>query len=704
MITKENIKKYKEQAVLLVSKMSREEKVHQMINEASQIPRLEVKSYNWWNEALHGVARAGIATVFPQTIGLAATFNEDLVWEVADVTSTEARAKYHEFQRQNDTGTYKGLTFWSPNVNIFRDPRWGRGHETYGEDPYLTSRLGVAFIKGLQGDDPEFLKAAACAKHFCVHSGPEGKRHGFDAKVSKKDLYETYLPAFRACVQEADVEAVMGAYNSVNGEICCASQWLIEDILRQEFGFQGHYVSDCGAIRDIANSHGAAATLAEAAALAVKSGCDLNCGNSYLHLLTALEDHLIEESDLDKALIRLMTTRYKLGIMEGQHTKYDSIPFSANDTKEHRQLALKAAEQSLVLLENDGILPLNKEQIKRVAVIGPNADSRAVLQGNYCGTASRYYTVLDGLRTYLGQDAEVLYAQGSHLYQDRVEACAEPDDRLSEAMSAASYSDVVILCLGLDATLEGEEGDAYNADQAGDKVDLELPLPQKKLLQAVSHLGKPLIVINFSGSAINLAPVKDCANAVIQAWYPGAEGGLALARMIFGEFSPAGRLPVTFYRSADDLPDFCDYSMENRTYRYFDKPILYGFGYGLSYSSFQYSNLRLSKDRVTPGESVTVNIDVTNIGKTEADEVVQLYLKDEETSTRAPKYQLKGFRRIHLKSNDTHTVEFVLTPDMMALVLEDGQSVIEPGRFHIYVDGKQPSDQSACASFLVEEN
>ena len=453
----------------LVSRMTLEEKASQLRYDAPAIPRLGVPAYNWWNEGLHGVARAGVATSFPQAIGMAAAFDTGLMQMVGDVIAEEGRAKYNAYSARDDRDIYKGLTFWSPNVNIFRDPRWGRGHETYGEDPYLTGELGSAFVKGLQGDG-EYLKAAACAKHFAVHSGPEAVRHQFDARVSKKDLYETYLPAFEKLVKEADVEAVMGAYNRTNGEPCCGSRTLIQDILREEWGFQGHYVSDCWAIRDFHEHHMVTDTAEESAAMALKNGCDVNCGNTYLHLLKACQDGLVTEEEIGKAAERLFTTRFLLGLFD--ETGYDGIGYDRLECAEHVETAARATAESLVLLKNNGILPLKKEDIRAIGVIGPNADSRSALIGNYHGTSSRYITVLEGIQDYVPEGTRVYYSEGCHLFRDRVEGLAWRQDRISEALSVAKNSDVVILCLGLDETLEGEEGDTGNSYASGDKADL----------------------------------------------------------------------------------------------------------------------------------------------------------------------------------------------------------------------------------------
>ena len=490
-----------ERAKALVAKMTIEERAFQLTYRAPAIPRLNIPEYNWWNEALHGVARAGTATMFPQAIALAATFDEDFLQKVGDVISTEARAKYNAYSSEDDRDIYKGLTFWSPNVNIFRDPRWGRGHETYGEDPYLTARMGVAFIKGLQGNG-KYLKAAACAKHFAVHSGPEKIRHEFNAEASRKDMEETYLPAFEACVKEGDVESVMGAYNRVNGEPCCGSHTLLAEILRGKWGFEGHVVSDCGAIMDFHEFHKVTRTVTESAALALKNGCDLNCGSVFLHVLEALQEGMITEEEITTACERLMATRYRLGLFSDD-CEYDCIPYSANDTEEHHELAIKAAHKSMVLLKNNGILPLDAEKLSAVAVIGPNADSREVLWGNYHGTASRNITVLEGIRDALEGHARVYYSEGCPLYQDAAEGgLARKDDRIAEAVHIAKMSDVVILCLGLDGKFEGEEGDANNPYASGDKINLELPGRQPMLLKAVLDTGKPVVVVLGTGSAL----------------------------------------------------------------------------------------------------------------------------------------------------------------------------------------------------------
>lgn len=686
---------FEERAKDLVSRMTTEEKVSQMLHTSPAIERLGIPAYNWWNEALHGVARAGTATMFPQAIGMAATFDDELLYKVADVISTEGRAKYHAYSRKNDRGIYKGLTFWSPNINIFRDPRWGRGHETYGEDPYLTSRLGVAFVKGLQGNDPKYLKSAACAKHFAVHSGPEALRHEFDAVASKKDMYETYLPAFKALVQEANVESVMGAYNRTNGEPCCGSKTLLTDILREEWGFKGHVVSDCWAIADFHLHHHVTTTAPESVALAVRNGCDLNCGNLFGNLLIALKEGLITEEEIDVAVTRLMITRMKLGMFDPEdQVPYASIPYDVVDCKEHNELALETAKKTIVLLKNDGLLPLNKQELKSIAVIGPNADSREALVGNYEGTASQYITILDGIREVVGEDVRIHYSVGCHLYKDRSQDLGEPGDRIAEAVNCAEISDVVVLCLGLDATIEGEEMHQSNAYGSGDKYDLNLPGQQQKLMEAVYATGKPVILVLLAGSALSVTWADENVAAIMNAWYPGALGGRAIASVLFGETNPSGRLPVTFYRTTEELPEFTDYSMENRTYRYMKNEALYPFGYGLSYTQFDYSDLKLSKTKVNIGEGFTISVKVTNTGKLAGEEVAQVYIKDVEASWAVPNWQLSGIKRVKLEPGESKDISFEILPEQLAVINDEGQSIIEPGDFEVYVGGSQPDTRS----------
>ena len=687
---------FEERAKDLVLHMTLEEKINQMQFEAPAIDRLGIPSYNWWGEALHGIARAGTATMFPQAVGMAASFDEQMVKKVADIISTEGRAKYHEFQRKGDHGIYKGLTFWSPNINIDRDPRWGRGQETYGEDPYLTSRLGIAFIRGIQGNDPRYLKAAACAKHFAAHSGPEAERHRFNAVVSQKDLWETYLPAFEAAVREAGVAGVMGAYNRLNGEPCCGSKSLLTDILRREWGFKGYVTSDCWAIRDFNESHKVTSNIVESAALAVRNGCDLNCGCAFASLVKAYQRGLITENQINKAVYRLMLIRMRLGMFDKpEHVTYSSIPYEKNDCEKHHKAALEAAEESIVLLRNrNGLLPLDRKKIHTLAVIGPNADSRKALEGNYCGRASEYVTILQGLRETVGKDTRILYAEGCHLYKNSMSGLSERNDRIAEAVSAAERADTAVLCLGLTADLEGEEGDTSNEFSSGDRKSIFLPESQEELLNAITETGVPLVVVLLSGSALASAHSGGRADALVQAWYPGSLGGRAIARMLFGDFSPGGKLPVTFYRSDADLPDFCDYSMENRTYRFMKTEPLYPFGYGLSYTKFFYTGIRLSSKSIPAGQSLQVSSEVRNVGRRAGDEVVELYIKDLKASVRVPNCQLAGFCRIHLNPGECRRVKFSISPRQMALTNNDGKLILEPGNFRIFLGGSQPGHRS----------
>lgn len=616
-----------ERAKELVSKMTLAEKVSQMCYTAPAIERLGIPAYNWWNEALHGVARAGTATVFPQAIGMAASFDKELMKKVGDVISTEGRAKYNEFRKYGETLQYQGLTFWSPNINIFRDPRWGRGHETYGEDPYLTGHLAEMFIKGVQGEG-KYRKADATLKHFAVHSGPEALRHSFDVSVSEKDLYETYLEAFRYCIGSAKPSAVMGAYNRVYGEPCCASTKLLKEILRSEFGFDGYVVSDCGAICDIHTGHKVTNGPAESAALAVNAGCDLNCGSVYPKLVAAVGMGLIDEETITKSVERLFEARFRLGMFDDD-CEYDNIPYSANDCEEHRQINLRMARESIVLLKNDGILPLDKKT--NVALIGPNAESVEVLLGNYYGIPSKRYTVLDGI--FEKCEGRVNYAI-SKVRDDYIE-----EAYIREAVIAARNSDVVIMAMGLNPSMESEENSNSEESLCGDRRDIELPAFQKKLYERVLEAGKPIIFVNVSGSAVNLRRQDDSAAAVLQCFYPGAMGGLALAEIIFGEQSPCGRLPVTFYETVDDLPPIEDYSMENRTYKFYKGRPVYPFGYGLSYSEIIEEWL----------DDKTVKL--TNKGKYGVN-YTALRFRNE------PHKELTGFEKCFLKAGESRTVVF----------------------------------------------
>lgn len=683
-------KKARERAEALVSQMTVDEMASQLKFDAPAIERLGIPEYNWWNEGLHGVARAGTATVFPQAIGMAAAWDTDLMKAEASVISEEARAKYNESTKHGDRDIYKGLTLWSPNVNIFRDPRWGRGHETYGEDPTLTSRLAVPFIEGLQGDG-EYLKTAGCAKHFAVHSGPEALRHSFDAKANKKDMYETYLPAFEACVKEADVEAVMGAYNRTNGEPCCASEELMEHILREDWKFEGHYVSDCWAIRDFHEHHMVTKNGVESSALALNKGCDLNCGCTYLCLKEALNKRLTTKEKVKEAAIRLFTTRFLLGMFD--ETEFDKIPYTAVESKEHLELSRKAAEEGIVLLKNNGILPLKKEELKIIGVIGPNADNRSSLDGNYHGTASRYITALEGIQDYVGDDVRVMYAKGSHLFLDKEEALAQEDDRIAEALSVAEHSDVVVLCIGLDESLEGEEGDTGNAYASGDKESLEFPKSQQRLMHAVLETGKKVIVCNFTGSAMNLSEAEEKAEAVIQAWYPGSQGGKALANILFGEVSPSGKLPITFYRTLDELPDFTDYSMKGRTYRYLTEEPLYPFGYGLSYGDVQVEKAEFAK---TPEKEQDAEIRVTvkNHSEVATRDVVEVYIKNQDSKYAPVNPALCGFAKVSLEAGEEKELTITVSKEAYKVVNDEGEKIFDSSSSVLFVGTNGPDKRS----------
>jgi beta-glucosidase len=816
----------------LVSRMTPEEKISQMQNGAAAIPRLGIPEYDWWNECLHGVARNGIATVFPQAIGMAATWNPELIGEEADIISTEARAKYHEAIKNNDRGRYKGLTFWSPNINIFRDPRWGRGQETYGEDPYLTSRIAVAFVKGLQGDDPNYFKVISTPKHYAVHSGPEPLRHTFNVDVSDRDLYETYLPAFKACITEGGAYSIMGAYNRFRDESCSASKLLLEQILRKDWGFNGYVVSDCGAIRDIFRNHRIVETAVEASALAVKNGCDLTCGGEYVALSDAVADNLITEDEIDVSVKRLMTARFKLGMFDPpEKVPYSQIPFSENDSEEHNRFALKVARESMVLLKNEkNILPLRKD-LKTIAVIGPYADNIDVLLGNYNGIPSNPVTILQGIINRTGTNTEVLHSPGvlspetyliletigdeylrpsanqsgnglkgeyfdnpdlegspvlvrtdpriqmfwrvegpgeeipndnfsirwtgkiipqlggsyeiglftdekGRLYIDdelvvdnwdpyernfygtdtikfqenreykvrveyadisefagvrlmwrKVEEEEEKSAMIAEAVEMTKQSDVTIVVAGISPRLEGEEMPIrMEGFEGGDRTSLQIPKSMQRLIKTLHETGKPVILVLTSGSALAVNWENDHIPAILQAWYPGQQGGNAVADMLFGNYNPAGKLPVTFYKSVEDLPHFENYDMEGRTYRYFRGEPLYPFGYGLSYSEFQYEKIEVSSKEVTEDDHITVTVTLSNRGKYDGDEVVQLYVRDVESSVKQPIKSLKGFKRTFIKSGESKTVEIPLAIKDLGYYDENKKEFItEPGIFEIQV-------------------
>ena len=820
----------------LVARMTLQEKIDQMMNTAPAIDRLGIPEYNWWNECLHGVARAGLATVFPQAIGLGSTWDEDLMFRVADAISDEARAKHHEFVRNGKRFIYQGLTFWSPNINIFRDPRWGRGQETYGEDPFLTGKLGVQFIKGLQGDDPKYFKTIATVKHFAVHSGPEPERHYFDAITDERDLRETYLPQFEMGIKEGKAYSVMCAYNRYNGEACCGSSRLLTDILRNEWGFKGYIVSDCGAIGDIYKYHKIVPGPEQAASLAVKSGCDLECATIYKSLKSACDENLISEQEIDVAVKRLFTARFRLGMFDPpEMVKYSGIPYSVVDSKENHVLALEAARKSIVLLKNEeNLLPLKKE-LKTVAVIGPNADDPDVLLGNYNGTPSDPFTPLRGIREKL-PGSKVLYAKGcviaegmpvfetvpskalfygnnkngllAEYYNDRdfkgsvlfsqVEGNVDADWKnkspradmdddnfgviwkgelrpdttgiyqlgvfttcrvsvflndslvvftayhfrdeysdlrlrksstmqlkagvsykirieagesyaeakvqlvwskplksqsrqlLNTAVEVARQAEMVILCMGLTARLEGEEMDInIEGFRGGDRTRLDLPDIQQQLIKEIYALGKPVILVLLNGSALALNWENGNIKAIVEAWYPGQAGGQAIADVLFGDYNPGGRLPVTFYKSADDLPSFEEYRMTGQTYRYFKGTPLYPFGYGLSYTSFEYSNLKVG-ETFSAGDTVKVSLDIKNTGKYTGDEVAQLYISDTDAEVPVPIRALKGFRRLTLVPGEKKTITFSVPPGDFSIINDANEKVIVPGRFQIYVGGHQP--------------
>lgn len=691
----EKLKEYRKRAKELVAQMTLEEKVGQTLYQAPAIPRLGIKAYNWWNEALHGVARAGTATVFPQAIGMAATFDEDLQEQVGDAVSTEARAKFNMQQKADDTDIYKGLTFWAPNVNIFRDPRWGRGHETFGEDPYLTSRLGVRYVMGLQGHDEDYLKAAACAKHFAVHSGPESVRHEFNAEVSEQDLRETYLPAFKACVQEGKVEAVMGAYNRTNGAPCCGNSYLLQDILRKEWGFEGHVTSDCWAIKDFHEGHLVTSTPVESVSMAMNNGCDLNCGNLFHFLTQAVENGMVDEKRLDEAVENLFMARMKLGVLDKkEENPFDKIPYTVVDSEEMRKLNREVARRSVVLLKNENhILPLDKKKLHTIGVIGPNADSRKALVGNYEGTSSRYITVLEGIEDYVGENVRVLYSEGCHLYRDRTSNLAMEHDRDSEVRAVCEASDVVIAVVGLDATLEGEEGDTGNEYGSGDKPNLNLPGLQPDIIRIAKESGKPVIVVLLAGSAMALSWEDEHVDAILDGFYPGAQGGAAIAEILFGGANPEGKLPITFYQTTEELPEFTDYAMKGRTYRYMENEALYPFGYGLSYTTYAYGNLECVKP-FDAQDGITLQVTVTNTGDREGTETLQVYVKAKREGT--PNPQLKYVKKITLKPGESVTEEIHLSPEAFMLYDEKGNFTLEKGAYDIFVGGCQPDARSAA--------
>jgi len=657
-------------AEILVGQMTLREKIAQMLHRAPPIPRLDVPVYNWWNECLHGVGRAGRATVFPQSIGLAATFNVPLIGRIASVISDEARAKHHQALRQNHRGMYVGLTFWSPNINIFRDPRWGRGQETYGECPFLTARMGVAFVKGLQGNHSRYLKLVATPKHFAVHSGPEPLRHGFNAVVSQRDLRETYLPAFKACVQEAGAWSVMPAYNRTNGEPCCGSQTLLQKILRDEWGFPGYVVSDCWAIKDFHEKHKVTRNAEESAALAVRNGCDLNCGDVYPRLLEAERQGLITGAEITRSVQRLFTARFKLGMFDpAKKVPWSKLKPGIVNCSRHRRLALRAAQESIVLLKNDGaLLPLKKD-VNSILVVGQNAREMSVLLGNYNGLAPQLTTLLEGITGAVSAGSKVTWCKGVNY--------ADLDWNMADV-------DVVITCLGYTPEMEGEEaGDVgvQDGNMGGDRTGIGLPGRQLELLKRLHASGKPVVLVLTGGSPIELNWAKENIPAILMTWYPGEAGGRAVADVLFGNYNPAGRLPVTFIKSLDDIPPSTDYNMRGRTYRFMKKEPLYPFGYGLSYTEFKYSNLRIN--------GLRVSVDVRNAGQYDGDEVVQLYVSNLSAGVPVPVRQLSGFQRIFLRKGRKRTVVFRLKNGQFAAYDDNGKPFFKAGNFRLCVGGGQ---------------
>ncbi len=673
----------------LLSRLTLDEKISLMTNQAGGVPRLGIPAYDYWSEALHGVARNGKATVFPQAIGLGATWDPALIQRIAAAISDEGRAKYHAaLQRKGFTAQYQGLTYWSPNVNLDRDGRWGRGQETYGEDPYLTGEMGVAFVRGIQGDDPNYMKAAACAKHYAVHSGPEALRHVFDVVPSKRDLYDTYLPAFKKLVQEASVEAVMGAYNAVFGVPCNASEFLLNHILREEWGFAGHVVSDCGAITDIHRNHKYTQDAAESAAVAIKAGCDLSCDHVFYDSIgEAIERGLLSEAEVDQALSRTLGTRFKLGMFDPQEmVPYASIPLSVVDSPEHRQLAYEAAVKSAVLLKNkNNILPIAPDT-SSIVVTGPNAAAVNVLLGNYYGFNGHMVTVLEGITDTLPEGMGMEYHQGMML----TDPGSTPDNWSIHMAAAAGLT---IACMGLSPLMEGEEGEALLVEHGGDRTSIELPQAQIDFLRRLNIAGARIVLVLFGGSPVALGEAEDLVEAIIHVWYPGEEGGHAVADILFGKASPSGKLPITFPKATSQLPPFEDYTMKDRTYRYATWEPLYPFGFGLSYATFTYTNLKLDRSTLNAGERLDFTVTLTNTGGLAGEEVVQVYLTDLEASSIVPFHKLVAFQRVALEAGECRALRFQLDAESMKFINDDGQAVLEPGDFRLTVGGCAPGER-----------
>ena len=679
---------FEERLQLLIDEMTIEEKISQLTYDAAAIERLGVPEYNWWSEALHGVARNGRATVFPQPIGMGATFDRDLIHRVFTAVSDEGRAKFAISQELENYAQYAGLTFWTPNINIFRDPRWGRGMETYGEDPYLTAQLGMEVVRGLQGDHPKYLKSGACAKHYAVHSGPEALRHEFDAITSMKDLHETYLPAFKALVTEANVESVMGAYNRVLGEPACASKLLYQDILMDTWGFQGHFLSDCWAIRDFHTGHKVTSDVAESAAMALNHGVSLNCGNSYPALKEALDRGLVTEATIDERLATLFITRFELGLFDPPSwNPYNEIDESVINCEEHGEIAYEAALKSMVLLKNNGALPLKKD-LKTLYITGPQANNSTVLLGNYYGLSNKLVNILEGITSRVSAGTTVDYRMGA---QESVRNINPVD----WASGGAKDHEATIVVLGISQLLEGEEGESLASPSLGDRLDLNLPANQLEYLRKLKEgHDNPVIVVMTGGSPITMPEVEELADAILWVWYPGQEGGAAVADLIFGNAVPSGKLPLTFPESVDQLPPYEEYSMKERTYRYISSKPLYPFGYGLSYTDFSFNDLHLDREEIAADESLTVSVKVKNNGDLDADEVVQLYVSVPDPDGIQPRWSLKNFTRLTLEKGSGSEVSFKLNSQTLEQFNQEGEAEVIPGEYRVYVGNGSPGKRS----------
>jgi beta-glucosidase len=684
----------------LVGRMTVEEKIGQMLHESRAVDHLGVPAYNWWSEACHGIARNGRATVFPQVIGLGATWNRALVERVAGIISDEARAKHHAALAAGHRGQYQGLTFWTPNINIFRDPRWGRGQETFGEDPYLMGELGLAMVKGLQGNDARYMKTAACAKHYAVHSGPERERHGFDAKPTQKDLFETYLPAFEKLVR-GGVEAVMGAYNRTLGEPCCASSFLLMDVLRGRWGFKGHVVSDCGALDDIHLHHKVTTSEAESAALAVRNSCDLNCGGTYNYLVSAVKGGLIVEADIDACVRRLLATKFKLGLLDPQDgVPWSRTPVSIIDCDAHRSASRQAAVESIVLLKNNGVLPLRRDQASML-VAGPTAANTSALLGDYFGISPRLITIMEGLTEAVDEGCRIVFRTGCPLL-------SPPAPGVNYTFGTAAENEITIAVLGLDPSLEGEEGDAVASPTDGDRDYIELPPVQRAFLLELRKHARKLIVVLTGGSAIAVPEAQELADAVLQVWYPGCEGGRAVADVLFGVHSPSGKMPVTVPCKTADLPAFNDYAMRGRTYRFSKVEPLYPFGFGLSYGKPGYGTLALDASALSAGQQVTVSTNITNTGHSAIAEAVQCYIVPPRDWPDAPLATLVDFKKVPVAAGATAKVEFRIPSGAFSQFDAGGRKVHHPGRYGIVVGSCSPGARGqalgAPAPALAEIN